>query len=171
MKIYSLVRNFSMLLAVFTVAGMLISCQKKAGEEILEKAIEQSTGKNAEIDVDGQNVTIETEGKKVEIQAKGASWPDEIPKDVPLFPYGKIKGVTRTETPEGLSWGVVVDQVPDNIVRNYEEKLKSNGFQTSSMLMSTEDGQGGSITGEKDNISIVLMTGNGNASISVNLKK
>jgi hypothetical protein len=171
MNMRAFLRSIGVAAATLSVTAMLVSCQKKAEEQVLEKAIEHSTGKSADVDVNGQNVTIETEGKKVEIQANAAEWPDEIPGDVPEFSYGTIKGVTRTETPEGLSWGIVVEKVPDSIVRNYEQTLKNRGFETSSMIMSGENGQGGSVTGEKGNISVVLMAGNGSASLSVALKK
>ncbi|NTW82256.1 MAG: hypothetical protein HGB36_02675 [Chlorobiaceae bacterium] len=155
-------------LLLFGICGTLSSCQKKAGEVIMEKAIEQSTGNKVDIRSGGQNVTIESEGRKIEIQSNlSGTWPDDIPGDVPKFTYGKIKAVTRSDTPEGKSWSVVCENVPGNIIKNYETALKSSGFKTILTTVTSDEGEGGTVTGEKDKLNVALMTGNGNASLSV----
>ncbi len=155
-------------LMLFGICGTLSSCQKKAGDVIMEKAIEQSTGKKVDISSGGQNITIQSEGQKIEIQGSTSGvWPADLPGDVPKFTYGKIKAVTRSDTPEGRSWSVLCENVPGNIIKSYDNALKSSGFKTVSTIITSGEGEGGSITGEKDKLKVALITGNGNASLTV----
>jgi hypothetical protein len=133
----------------------------------MEKVLEQSTGNKIDIKSGGENITIESEGQKIQIQGKGGAWPEDLPADVPKFSWGKIKAVTRSETPEGKSWVIVCESVPGNIVKDYESKLKSNGFETVSTIVTSDEGEGGTVSGSKEKLKIILMTGSGSASLSV----
>ena len=167
MLIPSKVRSVGIFLAILSISGTISSCQKKISDVIVEKAIEQSTGKKVDIKSGGQNITIESEGKKIEIQGNSGVWPADMPADVPKFSYGKITAVTRAEMPEGQSWTVVCESVPGNIVKDYEGKLKSSGFKTVSTIMTSDNGEGGSVSGTKDKLNVTIITGNGTASLSV----
>ncbi|NTU97116.1 MAG: hypothetical protein HGA62_04780 [Chlorobiaceae bacterium] len=155
-------------LAIIGTCGILSSCQKKVGEVLVEKAIEQSTGNKVDISSGGQNITIQSEGQKIEIQgSESGVWPNDLPGEVPRFAWGKIKAVTRAEMPDGKSWVVVCENVPGNIIKNYEVLLKNSGFKTVSTIITSSDGEGGSVSGEKDKLKVALMAGNGSASLSV----
>jgi hypothetical protein len=155
---------------MIVMTGVLGACRQKAASDRSVKTVDQSQGKmpgNAET----QNVTIETKGRTVEIMGAVDGWPKEIPAEVPEFSYGTIKRVTRTETPEGQSWDLVVEKVREHAIRDYEAMLKTSGFQTSSMIITGKEGERGSVTGEKGAITIVLISTSGNSSLSVILKR
>jgi hypothetical protein len=167
MQILSRGRSVGIILTVLAISGTVSSCQKKIGEGLVEKAIEQSTGNKVDINSGGQNITIQSEGQKIEIQGNSGVWPADMPSDVPKFSWGQIKAVTRAETPEGKNWSVVCDNVPGNIIKDFESQLKSKGFQNISTVVTSGEGQGGVVSGEKEKVKVVLMTGNGTASLSV----
>ncbi|NTV05597.1 MAG: hypothetical protein HGA59_03700 [Chlorobiaceae bacterium] len=161
------VRSAGIFLALLSLSITTSSCQKKIEEVIVEKAFEQSTGKKVDIKAGGKNITVESDGQKIQIQGNSGVWPADIPADVPMFSYGTIKGVTRFESREGKSWSVVCENVSGNIVKNYESKLKKNGFETVSTIVTSDKGEEGSVSGTKEKMNVMLMIGNGSASLSV----
>jgi hypothetical protein len=167
MHVPSKIRFAGVMLATLAISGTISSCQKKIEDVILEKTIEHSTGKKVDINSGGQNITIQSEGQKIEIQGNGGVWPADMPADVPKFSWGQIKAVTRSETPEGKSWSVVCEKVTGNIVKEFESQLKSKGFKNISTIVTSGEGEGGVVSGEKEKLKVVLMTGNGSASLSV----
>lgn len=167
MLILSKVRSAGIILAALAISGTFSSCQKKIGDVLVEKAIEQSTGNKVDINSSGQNLTIQTEGQKIEIQGSSGVWPADMPADVPRFTWGQITAVTRAETPEGKSWSVVCEKVTGDIVNEFASQLKSKGFKNISTVVTSGEGQGGVVSGEKDKLKVVLMTGSGTASLSV----
>jgi len=154
-------------LALFALSVTLASCQKKMEDVLVEKAIEQSTGKHVDINSAGGNITIQSEGQKVEIQGNSGVWPADMPADIPKCSWGKIGAVTRSERVEGKNWNVVFESVSGNIVKDFESQLKSKGFQNISTIVTSGDGLGGVVSAEKEKLKVVLMTGNGTASLSV----
>jgi|WetSurMetagenome_2_1015567.scaffolds.fasta_scaffold96041_3 hypothetical protein len=168
MRNRSIVRLAGASVAIFLACATLSSCQKKAGEVLVEKAIEQSTGNKVNISNGGQNVTIQSEGQKIEIQSNNSGvWPNDLPGEVPKFAYGQIKAVTRSDAPDGKSWVVICENVPGNIIKSYESLLKTSGFKTVSTIITSGEGEGGSVSGEKEKLKVALITGNGSASLSV----
>ncbi len=167
MLILSRVRSAVIILAALAISGTITSCQKKIGDVLVEKAIEQSTGKKVDINSGGQNITIQSEGQKIEIQGDTGVWPADMPADVPKFSGGQIKAVTRADTPEGKSWNVMCENVTGNIVKNFEMQLKNNGFKNISTIVTSGESEGGMVSGEKEKLKVVLMTGKGTASLSV----
>ncbi|NMW22325.1 MAG: hypothetical protein HKK67_11980 [Chlorobiaceae bacterium] len=167
MPIQSKVRSAVMLLPLFALTGTLSSCQKKIEDVLVDKVIEQSTGKKVDFKSGSESITIESEGKKIEIQGKGREWPNDMPADVPKFSYGQVKAVTRATMPEGKSWTVVCDNVPGNIIKDYEGKLKNKGFKTVATIVTSDNGEGGSVSATKEKLNVTLITGSGSTSISV----
>ena len=167
MPVPSKIRSAGIFLALLALSATLSSCQKKIEEVLVEKAIEQSTGNKVDINSNGNNITIQSQGQKIEFQGNSGVWPADMPADVPRFSWGKIGVVTRSETPEGKSWNVVFEKVQGNIVKDVESRLKSNGFQKVSTIVTSGDGEGGVVSAEKEKLKVVLMTGNGTASLSV----
>jgi hypothetical protein len=156
--------------AMIFMTGMLGACRQKAAQERSVKSTEQDQGKLPG-DGQSQNVTIETKGRTVEIMGAVEGWPKEIPAEVPEFSYGKVRRLTRTQTPEGQSWDLVIEKVREHAIRDYEVMLKANGFQTTSMIVTGKDGERGSVTGEKGALTIVLICTDGSCSLSVILKQ
>lgn len=167
MPVPSKVRYAGIFLALFTLGATLTSCQKKIEEVFVEKAIEQSTGKKVAINSSGSNITIQSEGQKIEIQGNSGVWPADMPADVPTCSWGKIGAVTRSERVEGKNWNVVFESVSGDIVKEFENQLKGKGFKNISTIVTSGDGKGGVISAEKEKLKVVLMTGNGTASLSV----
>ena len=143
MPLSSKVRSAGILLALLAVSATITSCQKKIEDVLVEKAIEQSTGKKVAVNSGGNNITIQSEGQKIEIQGNNGVWPADMPADVPKFSWGKIKAVTRAETPEGKNWSVVCENVSGNIVKEFESQLKSNGFKNISTIVTSGESSGG----------------------------
>ncbi len=167
MLLPSKVRSAGIFLALLALSSTLSSCQKKMEEVLVEKAIEQSTGKKVDINSAGNNITIQSEGQKIEIQGNSGVWPTDMPADVPKFSWGKIAAVTRAETPEGKNWSIVYENVSGNMAKEFESLLKSNGFKNVTTIINSGEGLGGVVSAEKEKLKVVLMTGNGTASLSV----
>ncbi len=166
---------------IFKCAGILVlilalgtavsSCgfgSKKTGEKLLEKAIEKETGENADVDISGEKAVIETDKGRLEFDPDNASWPGEIPDEIPEFKYGKITGVITSSMEEGDSWNVIFEEVEEGYIDKYNAELKQKGFETTFMKIGE---QGGSITVDNDNYTIFLMGGDGKASVGVTVKK
>lgn len=158
------------MLPVLLILSGLYGCQgagDKAREKSLETAIESSSGEKADVDIDGKKVTIEGDNYKTELNTGGNKWPGEIPEDVPEFTYGVIDGTTTTETDEVHGWGINFRDVPKDAVEKYNTALKEKGFKTMKVIMD----EGGSVTGEKGNIIVSLISGEDMTHVSVQVTK
>jgi|GEM_PF-1564728 len=113
------------------------------------------------------SVTIESGKRTVEIIDAVEQWPSEAPSEVPRFPFGTIRKIIRTETPDGNSWDMAIDRLPEHAVRDYELMLRERGFKTSSMIVPEKDGDRGSVTGEKGAITVVVIGAGSSASLSI----
>lgn len=144
------------------------SCQnvgKKSTEKAMEEGIEQSTGEDADVDIDNQEVTIQQGDATSHLDMGARSWPADAPDEVPEFQYGKIKAVNTTDTPDLYSWNIVYEEVPADALKKYNDELKAAGFETVFMDMG---GQGGSITCEKGDLSLFVMGGGeGEAAVGI----
>jgi hypothetical protein len=97
--------------------------QKKIGEEIGEKIIENASGGDVEIDDD--RVTYEdNEGNSLTYDESGdVQWPDSIPHEVPKF-QGEIVSVLDVEGSTMVSF----QNVNEKDVVSYIGEVKENGF-------------------------------------------
>jgi hypothetical protein len=157
---------FSLLFVLF-----MVSCHRaseKAGEKMMEKAIENATGGKADVDLSNGKSVIETGSGRMEIDAKANKWPSDIPGDIPEFTFGKVKAVTTSNMDNTRSWNVVFEEVQDGCLDKYDALLKEKGFETVIMKMGDK---GGSITGESSKYNIFLMGGEGNLSLAITIKK
>jgi hypothetical protein len=159
--------RISGLVVLLTGALLVLGGCLKGADDRGRKAVSPASPGGAVVEEPGQSVTIETAGRSVEIMAGGVGWPAGIPAEVPPFTFGTIRSVTRTESAEGLSWSIAAGELLPEAVRKYAALLKERGFQASSMIV----GSGGSVTGQKGNISIAVVSSAGSATISVALKK
>ena len=150
----------------------MYSCGPRAGEktaeEISESLIEASTGQKVDIDKKGEKVVMEANGIKTTIDQNADSWPSGIPSEVPVFKEGRIDHITTTEGPEFNGWSVSFQDVNTPMLDAYDKELKSAGFET--MLIKINEG--GSLGGEKGNLTVNCMQGeDGIFMVSVQDKK
>jgi len=123
-------------------------------------------------DSDGNTVTLERpDGSSVRIQDDVHEWPDDIPVVFPEFLYGRIVTVQTTDAPDMDMWVVIFEEVPDQVIRKYEEVLKANGFTTRTTVHSFDGKESGHISAEKERMNVAVMIGEGGASISFNKPK
>lgn len=171
MKIIEKIKSAGLVGLAFVFVILIVSCQRtseKAGEKMMEKALENATGGKADVDITKDKAVIETENGKMEVDTQANSWPSEIPGDVPEFKLGKVKAVTTSNMDDTKSWNIAYDEVQDGFLDKYDALLKENGFET--VLMKMGD-KGGSITAENKKYYVFLMGGEGSLSISVSIKK
>lgn len=159
-------RVFLVILAMSLITTFY-SC-KKASEKAGEKMIEKSIGDDVEVDIDDEKITIETKEGKFTTDARAKVWPKEIPDDVPEFTNGKVSAVTTQEMGASNNWVIIFGDVPENALEDYKTKLKGEGF---TIVFSTVAGMGGHMAAEKDNYNVVIMAAEGDATVTVGVKK
>jgi hypothetical protein len=158
-------------LIFLAVITMNYSCQnlgKKGAEEAMEKALEQETGEDVELDFEQGEATITSGDVTSHIDANAKTWPAGMPEIVPEFKYGKIKAVTTTQQPDGFNWTVILEEVPNDALAKYNDELKARGLETIYMDMG---GQGGTIGVEQDDLLISIMGGGGDVVFGVTKHK
>ncbi len=143
------------------------SC-KKASEKASEKMIERSIGNDAKVDINDEKITVKTDEGTFTTDANAKDWPKEIPKDVPQFTNGKVTAVTTQSMGDSNSWMMVFSDVPENAIEDYKTTLTGEGF---TIVLTTTAGTGGYMTAEKDNYNVVVMAADGDATVTVGVKK
>jgi hypothetical protein len=154
----SAIKILRIALLAFAIPGLIMICScsgtgKKAQEKMMEKALEQGSGENTDVDIQGDKVKIESGDQKAEINLSGKGWPEGIPDDVPEFKYGSINHTTSSEENGIKGWGVFYKEVKLDALDKYDAELKKNGFETMKMAMP----KGGTITAEKGKIIVTAM--------------
>ena len=160
-----------LIILAFATIFISVSCHnksEKAGEKLMENAIENATGKDAKVNIDKEKTVIETDAGKLEVDGNAKSWPNEIPGDIPEFKFGKIDAVTTRNFDNTKAWIVSFSELQDGFLDKYDAQLKDKGFET--ILMKMGD-KGGSITAENEKYNVFLMGGEGTLSLSVTIKK
>ncbi len=150
-------------LSLIVLAAILGACRQKTPEH--PSAVPEPVP--AATDSAGSAVTIESGRGSVVIIDAAKPWPDNAPADVPKIPYGTIRKIIRTETPEADSWDMAIDGLPEHVLRDYEALLKAKGFETTSMIVPEKEGDRGSVTGIKGPISVVLIGSGRSMSLSI----
>ena len=151
-------RLLFVILSIFMMTTFY-SC-KKASEKASEKMIEKSIGDDATVDIDDEKVTIETEEGKFTTDAKAKDWPKEIPKDIPEFKDGKVTAVTNQDVNGSNNWVIIFGDVTDNALEE--------GF---TIVFTTTAETGGHMAAEKDNYNVMVMAAEGDATVTVGVKK
>jgi len=163
-RFYQMLR-FSMnsLLFLFLVT----SCQQnaeKAGEKDMEKTPEQQMGEPVDPDIKDQSREITTVEGTIKLNANIKNWPEDIPSDVPEFKAGRIEGATIKNLKDNKGWTLILKDVPYEALNAYGKELKAKGFETQITAVGEK---GGAISAQKGLISVILMGGQGNASLSI----
>ena len=171
MEIQTKIKTAGLFVLALVFTLFILSCQrasKKAGEKMMEKALENATGGKANVDINGEKTVIETSAGKMEVDGNANSWPGEIPGDVPEFTFGKVDAVTTSDVDGNKSWNIVYNDVEAGFLDKYDALLKEKGFETVTMKMGDK---GGSITAEAQKYNVFLMGGEGKMSLAVTVKK
>lgn len=156
--------NFTYALTLFLVMGITsVSC-KRAVEKTTEKIIEKSIGDETEVAIDDEKVVIKTDEGTFTTDGTVNSWPKEIPGDVPEFKDGTIISVTTQEMDGNNNWVVIFEDVPQTALVKYKEQLENEGFE---IKYTTTAGTGGHLAGEKGKRTVMIMVGDGNATVTV----
>ena len=162
-------KYITMLILCWGATMVFDSCTcKRSAEKTSEKMIEKAVGEDANVDIDNEKVTIETEEGTFTADATVNSWPDEIPGDVPEFKEGKIISVSTQEMDDSKNWVVIYEDVSKNALKNYQEVLEEKGFKIS---YTTIVASGGHLAAEKGELSVMLMAGDGNATVTIGSKQ
>jgi len=120
-----------LLVTVFSLSIFMTGCQK-AAEKATEKAIEQSTGGQAKVDLNKDKVTVTTNEGTTTVGGTN-QWPAKMPADVPKFSAGKITSVTEnTSADHGLSYYIGVEGAVMADLEKYKGQLESNGWKIES---------------------------------------
>jgi hypothetical protein len=136
----------------------LIACQSKSAKEemagkMVEKAIKESTGKEATVDIQGKNIRIQTKDGTGEINVT-STWPQDLPGDVPRFTMGKIKAVNKTDAGGTKNWNVVIEEAQEGALAKYADELKAKDWK---IMTTTTVGSGGSVMATKNNLMAVVV--------------
>lgn len=165
MKTFNLIspKQVFMLTLAFVVLFVFDSC-KKASEKTGEKLIESAIGHDADVEMDDEKIVIKTDEGTFTSDATAKNWPDAIPNEVPEFKEGKIVNISTRVADDSKNWNLLFEEVVDKALNDYEAKLKKNGFKVSSI---TIGGNNTHLTAEKDDLIVIVMGGDGMASLSV----
>ena len=126
---------------VLVVAAALLAAgcgSEDVGEKIAEKVVENQTGEDVDINVDGDKVKIEGKDGSFEVGAS-TELPDGWPGDVELPKDAEIVGATSLDGGEGQMLSVtarVVDMTPSEVFDHFEEELDGWTEQTKSVTSS-----------------------------------
>jgi hypothetical protein len=75
--------------ALLVIGGIQRAVSRRAGSDLANRIIEQTTGGKVNVDSNGGTVTVKTEQGTVTTSDK---LPDGFPTDVPLYPGAKVTG-------------------------------------------------------------------------------
>lgn len=158
-----IVKHIVPLFLAFAIVTVINSC-KRAAEKTSEKIIEKSIGDEAKVAIEDEKIVIQTDEGTFTSDATIHTWPKEVPDDVPKFDYGKITSVTTQEMDDTKNWVIMYEEVSNGTLEKYKEALKTNGFKINYTTMA---GTGGHLAAEKDQLMVMVMVGEGNASVTI----
>lgn len=134
----------------FGVRYLFQKAGEKVGEELVENALESSTGSDVEYDYDDDGATIENEDGTASTGSM-AEWPSDMPSSVPMFDQGTIN---YSSTAEG-SWSVMYEEIDSSNLDTYKSLLEDAGWTIVETSNSTNSGQ--SIQAENDTYDLFIM--------------
>lgn len=119
-----LLKKTALLLIPLTLigAGCEKSLSERATEYAVEKAVEQQTDGNVDLDLnDGQISYTDNEGNKVQY-GQNVSLPSDFPKDIPVYKGSTI--LTTATTSEGSYISLQTTDSATDVLAWYETELK-----------------------------------------------
>jgi len=141
------------MMAVLALALFLMNgCSgKKSEEQIAEKIIKESTGKDAEVKMREGKIEIEGKDFKSEM-SETTVWPADMFEDVPEFAFGKIERVLKSTEETGMrKFNIYFVDVEQDALGKYADALKKSGWQARVMQMGDK---GGMLTAEKGELAL-----------------
>ncbi|MCU0679487.1 MAG: hypothetical protein MUC28_03535 [Planctomycetes bacterium] len=148
------------LLIMLLAAGLALtlsacgSPSKQASERIAEKAIEDATGGQADVDINNNEVNVETEegsfraGEEVDL-------PADFPSDVYVY-GGTIKAVITNNNPKGHTVSIETADEAAKVKTAYEEKMREGNWDITGTM---DFGGTISLAGQKGDRNLSVMIG------------
>ena len=158
---------FVSLLISFLLIFAFFSC-KKTSEKASEQVIEKSIGDDADVNIDKDKVTIKTDEGTFTTDVSDKIWPNDIPTDLPEFKHGTIQSISTQQMDEGSGWMLIFEKVPETALKVYQTELENKGFK---IMSTTTYGDSGQLSAEKEKLSLFVMTGGGNATVTIRKEK
>ncbi len=134
-------------LSVFLVAVMFVL--SGCGEKAAEKAIETSTGEQADVDIDNDTVSVNTNEGSMQV-GEEVDLPDDFPSDVYVID-GTITSALQVNENQGYSVSVTTDESVSNVMDEYEAQLADDGWTISGTM---NFGTSATVVAEKGNRSV-----------------
>ena len=98
-----------LIIAGLSVVLLGAGCSGKISDTITEKVIEKSTGGQVDIDSGKDKVTFtDTKSGSSLTFGEGLKLPDDFPKDVPIYPGSRVKGIIDVKQ-EGQGLNVTLE--------------------------------------------------------------
>jgi len=119
-------------LSVLSIIAILVLVFFVGCEKAAEKTIQNATGGKAKIDTNKGTVSIKTNQGSMEVGGT-QTWPSKMPSDVPKLTYGRITGVSETNTPKGLSIFVAIGGISPAEFDKYQGMLEGAGWKIASV--------------------------------------
>jgi len=139
------------------VLGGCSNAVEGLAEGAVERAIENEIGESADVSISDDSFTVDTD--EGSITAGAGSLPEDFPSDVPLV-EGEVSFSQRLENADDLGWSVVIvtSGDPASVVEQVRGDLEDNGFTVDDATeFAGTDGTGGTIIGEKDDLSALIL--------------
>jgi len=138
---------------------VLVSCgggeqaDRERAEAAAEDMVKATTGKDADVEIDGQSIRIKGEGFSHDI-AEASAWPADMFPGVPEFTSGTIERVSKGEEGGMMKFNIYFREIESGAGERYVGLLKEAGWQADFTSMGP---QGGLIAGQKDNLGVNFM--------------
>jgi len=128
---------------------------QKAGEQIMEKAIESGTGGKVNVDADKGTMTIDSkEGQMTLSGGETAKKPDNLPSDVFIYDNAKfVFSLVKSQDEFSVVYTTVTDV--NNVFDEYKNKLSGDGWQKQDEM---DLGTGGKVLNFKKNQRKLMVT-------------
>jgi hypothetical protein len=134
----------------------------QAVERVAEKAIEEQTGGNADVDITKDGAKIQTKDGSASINT--GELPADFPKDVPIPKGAKVVAGSSggKSDPVGASAALTTTEKPDDVAKFYKAKLPAEGWTVDENASAAAGGVSGaeSVIANKDGrtLSVVVAT-------------
>lgn len=118
-------------LVVLGVGGVLVSryIARKAGEKLAEGIISAGTGGKVNVDSSNNSVSISGDGESISI-GENATWPSDMPSDVPKYSKGKITSSSKVDNENLKSWSVVIGETSQIDFTAYKASVVAAGWKS-----------------------------------------
>lgn len=131
--------------AVAIVALLSGGCGQRIAEQAAERAIENSAGSDADVDIDNGTLTANVNGSTIQVGTN--SWPENFPSDVYRVD-GTVMMAASNSGDQAYVVSVRTDQTPADLDGIYRRELGNAGW---SIIGSTNYGGALTLIAQKNN--------------------